>query len=74
MVADFIQTHVVGRVLPISILAVLGHFEPPLALLAATAAGAYAVETLGSIRESLMLPKALPPDPMDPDEVARRIT
>lgn len=57
-VADFIATHVVGRVLPIVGVGVLGHFETSLFALAAAAAAAYALETLGSIRANLLLPPA----------------
>lgn len=58
-VADFISTHVVGRVFPITTVAVLGHFEPSLFILAGLASAAYVAETLGSIREALALPKAM---------------
>jgi len=54
-IATFLSTHVVGRVLPIAAIAVLGHFEPALWALAGLAAGAYAVETLASVRDNLNL-------------------
>lgn len=57
-VAKFIQSHVIGRVLPIASVAFLGHFEPALMVLAGLAATAYTAETLGSIRDSLSLPPA----------------
>jgi hypothetical protein len=55
-VAKFIQTHVIGRVLPIATVAFLGHFEPTLLLLAGTASAAYVAETIGSIADSLQVP------------------
>jgi ABC-type uncharacterized transport system permease subunit len=56
--ALFVQTHIMGRVLPIIAIIILGHWEPPLAVLAATAASAYALETIGSIRDTVILTKS----------------
>jgi hypothetical protein len=55
LIAAFVQTHVLGRVVPIAAVAVLGHFEPALWALAGLSAGAYTVETIASIRGNLML-------------------
>jgi hypothetical protein len=55
-VARFIRTHVMGRVVPITLVAFIGHFEPALFAIAGLAAGAYAIETLASIRHNLMVP------------------
>ena len=54
-IATFLGSHVIGRVLPIVAIATLGHFEPTLWALAGLSAGAYAVETLASVRGNLML-------------------
>lgn len=54
-IAQFLQTHVIGRVLPIAVVAVLGHFEPALWAIAGLAAGAYTVETINSIKKNLQL-------------------
>ena len=55
-IADFIITHILARVIPISLCAILGHWYLPVAALAAAAGAAYLVETIGSIRESWQLP------------------
>lgn len=57
LVAVFVQSHVVGRVVPIALIAVLGHYEAALMALAVASAGAYALETIGSIKDSLLLPR-----------------
>lgn len=56
-IAMFIQTHIVGRVIPIIVIVVLGHWESALAVLAAAAASAYALETIGSIRDTVIITK-----------------
>lgn len=56
MVGDFIFTHILARVVPISAVAVLGHWYVPLWALAAAAGAAYLIETLASIRDTWQLP------------------
>jgi len=56
-ITNFIRKHVVGRVFPIITVSVLGVIEPTLFVIAGLAASAYAVETIGSIRDSFNLPR-----------------
>ncbi len=53
-VAIFLRTHIMGRVVPITILLGLGYFgnAPALSALGAAAAAAYTAETLKSIADS----------------------
>jgi hypothetical protein len=59
-VAAFLRKHLVGRVLPLSCLAVAAHYSGDPVMLSTAAAGlvAYAAETLGSIYGSLNPPAA----------------
>jgi hypothetical protein len=59
-VAAFLRKHLVGRVLPVSVLAVVGHStgDQVMIIAAASALTAYAAETLGSIYGSLNPPPA----------------
>ena len=54
-VAAFVRKHLLGRVFPVSVLAIAGYLTGDLAMNAAAAAAltAYAVETMGSIYGSL---------------------
>ena len=54
-VAAFLRKHLVGRVLPVSLLAIAGYYTGNQVMIAAAAASltAYAAETLGSIYESI---------------------
>lgn len=56
--AAFVRKHLLGRVLPIGLLAVMGYLTGDLAMNAAAAAAltAYAVETMGSIYGSIAVP------------------
>lgn len=57
-VAQWIQTHLAGRVLPIAVVLVLAQWAEPLYAIAATAAATYVAETAASIRANLSLPAA----------------
>lgn len=59
-VAAFLRKHVLGRVVPLSMLAFAGYFTGDVAMNAAAAAGlvAYAAETIASIWTSLNESKA----------------
>ena len=59
-VAAFLRKHLVGRVLPVSILAVVGYYTGDAIMIATAAAAltAYAAETLASIYGSINPPKA----------------
>ena len=65
-VAAFLRKHLVGRVLPVSLLAVTGYYTGNQVMIAAAAASltAYAAETLGSIYESI---RVTPNDPIPTD-------
>ena len=65
-VAAFLRKHLVGRVLPASVLAIAAHSTGDPAMLAAAAAAltAYAAETLASIYSSLTV-KTGDPIPVD---------
>jgi len=58
--AAFLRKHLVGRVLPVSLLAVVGYYTGDAVMIAAGAAAltAYAAETLGSIYGSIRPPAA----------------
>lgn len=56
LVATWVETHVLGRVLPIILCVLLGTQNLGMAAIAAASAGLYAVETLASIRRHLSLP------------------
>lgn len=53
-VAAWLRKHLAGRVLPATILLVVGHVgnQPALSALGLAAAGLYALETVGSIKDS----------------------
>jgi len=57
-VAAFVRKHLLGRVFPISLLAVAGYLTGDLVMNSAAAAAltAYAAETLGSIYASIKVP------------------
>ena len=59
-VAAFLRKHLVGRVLPVTVLAVAGYYTGDAVMIAAGAASltAYAAETLGSIYGSIRPPAA----------------
>jgi hypothetical protein len=59
-IAAFLRKHLVGRVLPVSLLAVVGYYTGDAVMIAAGAAAltAYAAETLGSIYGSIRPPAA----------------
>lgn len=67
-VAAFVRKHLLGRVFPVSILALVGHYTGDMVMVTAAAAAltAYAVETLASIYQSLTVkettPAAIPED------------
>lgn len=65
-VAAFLRKHLVGRVLPVSLLAVVGYYTNNGVMIAAAAAAlaAYSAETLGSIYGSI---KPAGPDPIPTD-------
>jgi len=54
-VAAFVRKHLLGRVFPVSVLAVMGYLTGDMVMITAAAAAltAYAAETLGSIYGSL---------------------
>lgn len=52
-VAQWVQTHLAGRVVPIGIVLVLAQWAEPLYAIAATAAATYVAETVASIRSHL---------------------
>jgi len=56
--AAFLRKHLVGRVLPVSLLAITGYYTGNQVMIAAAAASltAYSVETLGSIYDSIRTP------------------
>lgn len=58
-IAAFVRKHLLGRVFPVSVLAVAGHLTGDAIMIAAGAGAltAYAAETLGSIYSSLVTPK-----------------
>lgn len=64
--AAFLRKHLVGRVLPVSLLAVTGYVTGDQVMIAAAAASltAYAAETLGSIYQSIK-PTGTDPIPVD---------
>lgn len=64
--AAFLRKHLVGRVLPVSLLAVTGYITGDQVMIAAAAAAltAYAAETLGSIYQSIK-PTGTDPIPVD---------
>lgn len=64
--AAFLRKHLVGRVLPVSLLAVVGYItgDQVMILAAAAALTAYSVETLGSIYGSIK-PTGTDPIPAD---------
>lgn len=55
-VSRFVQSHVLGSLLPIISLIVLSAFIEPLVIVTGAAVAAYTVSTLASIRENLSLP------------------
>jgi len=59
-IAAFLRKHLVGRVLPVSLLAIVGYYTGDAVMIAAGAAAltAYAAETLGSIYGSVRPPAA----------------
>ena len=59
-IAAFLRKHLIGRVLPVSLLAVVGYYTGDAVMIAAGAAAltAYAAETLGSIYGSVRPPAA----------------
>ncbi len=59
-IAAFLRKHLVGRVLPVSLLAVVGYYTGDAVMITAGAAAltAYAAETLGSIYGSIRPPAA----------------
>lgn len=61
-VAAFVRKHLLGRVLPVGVLALMGYLTGDLAMNAAAAAAltAYAVETMGSIYASLTVKDKAP--------------
>lgn len=72
--AAFLRKHIVGRVLPVSLLAVAGHYSGQIEMQAAAvlALTAYTAETLGSIYGSIRPPaasatkEALPAETVNP--------
>lgn len=60
--AAFLRKHILGRVLPIGLLAVVGYLTADLAMnmAAAAALSAYAIETMGSIYGSIAVPATTP--------------
>lgn len=66
-VAAFVRKHLLGRVFPISVLAIAGYLTSDLAMIAAGAAAltAYAVETMGSIYASLATKSTVSEIPVD---------
>jgi hypothetical protein len=67
-VAAFVRKHLLGRVFPVSLLALVGHYTADMVMVAAAAAAltAYAVETMASIYQSIAVkettPAAIPED------------
>jgi hypothetical protein len=61
-VAAFVRKHLLGRVFPVSVLAVVGYTTGDPVMIAAGAAAltAYAAETLGSIYGSIKVPETGP--------------
>lgn len=61
-VAAFVRKHLLGRVLPVGVLAVMGYLSGDVAMNAAAAAAltAYAVETMASIYASIRVPDTDP--------------
>jgi hypothetical protein len=57
-VAAFVRKHLLGRVFPVSLLALTGYLTDDMVMIAAAAAAltAYAAETIGSIYGSLVVP------------------
>jgi hypothetical protein len=57
-VAAFVRKHLLGRVFPVGVLAVMGYVTEDAVMIAAAAAAltAYAAETIGSIYGSLAVP------------------
>jgi hypothetical protein len=53
VVADWVQTHLAARVLPIGVLLILAQWAEPLYAIAAVASATYVAETLASIRANL---------------------
>jgi len=72
-ITNFIRKHVVGRVFPIITVSVLGVIEPTLFVIAGLAASAYAVETIGSIRDSFNLPREVATAKADYDAMVAEI-
>lgn len=68
-VAAFVRKHLLGRVFPISILAVAGYLSDDAIMTAAAAAAltAYAAETLASIYSSVKTTTPESPDPVPED-------
>lgn len=64
-VAAFLRKHIVGRVLPVSVLAAVGYVTSDQVMIAAAAAAltAYAAETLASIYGSIQDVRAPSPNP-----------
>ena len=73
-ITNFIRKHVVGRVFPILTVSVLGVIEPTLFAIAAAAAAAYAIETIGSIRQSFALPEEVRKAKAEYDEMIASLT
>jgi hypothetical protein len=57
-VADWVEKHLGGRVLPIAVVLVLAQWAEPLYAIAATASATYVAETIASIRSNLEVPSA----------------
>lgn len=55
VVAEFLRSHVLGRLLPIIFLVFLAKFSEPLVAVVALAVAAYTVETIASVKANLEL-------------------
>jgi hypothetical protein len=65
--AAFLRKHIAGRVFPIALLLMAGHFgsQPALLALGLAGAAAYVLETIGSIRDSWGKTNRVQPVPED---------
>lgn len=59
IIAEFLRSHVLGRLMPIVGLIVLSTFTPALVPVVGLAVGAYTVETIASIKANLDLHKPI---------------
>lgn len=57
-VAEFLRSHVMGRLMPIVALVLLSTVAPPLVVVVGVSVAAYTVETVASIRANLSLDAA----------------